>query len=282
MFVFIDYLVDSLVLQEYVLKGVSSVVSTSPPKWLNIVLDINGILYHCMEKAATRGMLFVNDVKQGIHSPTVSTIIEAKAVFTRPGLHEFFTTISEFAARVLIWSSMKRSTKEKIVQYLFCGLQPPFDILGQDSCWRIETSRGKYMTVIGGSKEIFLKVLLEKLFIGSKRMDSQNTILIDENPEKCMCNDTGNYLFLETWNPLDASEDFLLHTLAPWLLNVHKNCGPGQLRDFVNRERIGVRPLAKDCEVVLHIGKGMALSSKNVWAKYEVLGVPGFVMPKMK
>jgi hypothetical protein len=41
----------------------SSVVSISPPKWLNIVLDINGILCHCMEKAATRGILFVNDVK---------------------------------------------------------------------------------------------------------------------------------------------------------------------------------------------------------------------------
>jgi hypothetical protein len=113
--------------------------------------------------------------------------------------------------------------------------------------------------VIGGSKEIFLKVLSEKLFIGSTWMDSQNTILIDDSPEKCVCNDSGNCLFLETWNPLDAFDDFLLCSLAPWLLNVYKNCGRGQLRDFVNREQIGVHPLAKDCEVVLHIGKGMAL-----------------------
>jgi hypothetical protein len=224
MFVFIDYQVDSLVSDEYVSKGVSSVVSTSPPKWLNIILDINGILCHCMEKAATRGIFFVNDIKQGIHSPTVPTIIEPKAVFMHPGLHEVFTTISEFATCVLIWSSMKRSTMEKIVQYLFCGLALPFDILGQDSCQRIETSRGKYLTVIGGAKEIFLKVLLEKLFIGSTRMDSQNTILIDDSPEKCVCNNSGNYLFLETWNPLDAFDDFLLCTLGPWLLNLHKNC----------------------------------------------------------
>jgi hypothetical protein len=79
MFFFNDYQVDSLVLQEYVPKGVSSVVSISPPKWLNIVLDINGILCHCMEKMATRGMLFVNDVKQGIHSTTVPTIVGLKA-----------------------------------------------------------------------------------------------------------------------------------------------------------------------------------------------------------
>ena len=139
MFVFIDYQVNSLALQECVPKGVSSIVSTSPPKWLNIVLDINGIFCHCMEKAAIRRMLLVNDIKQGIHSPTVPTIIEPKAVFMRPGLHEFLSTISEFAAYVFIWSSMKRSTVENIVQYLFRSLPLPFDILGHDNFQRIET-----------------------------------------------------------------------------------------------------------------------------------------------
>ena len=82
---------------------------------------------------------------------------------------------------------MKKFTVEKIIQYLFCSLALPFDILGQDNCRRIETSQGKYLTVIGESKEIFSKVLLEKLFIGSKRMDSHNTIFIDDNQrEVCM------------------------------------------------------------------------------------------------
>jgi hypothetical protein len=265
-----------LVSEEYVPKDVSSVVSTSPPKWLNIILDINDILCHCMEKAATRGMFFVNDVKQGIHSPTVPTIVGPKAVFTHPGLLEFLTAISEFTAHVLIWSSMKMSTMEKNVEYLFRGLPLPFDILRQDSCQRIEISQGKYLTVIGGSKEIFLKVLSEKLFIGSTRLDSQNTILIDYSLEKCVCNNSGNCLFLETWNPLDATNNFLLGTVAPWLLKLHNNCSQGHLRNFVYRERIGVRPLANDCKVVLHIANGMALSLKNVHAKYEVLGVPGF------
>jgi hypothetical protein len=111
---------------------------------------------------------------------------------------------------------------------------------------------------------------------------TKTPFLFYDSPKKCVCNDSGSCLFLKTWNPLDAFDDFLLRSLGPWLLNLHKNCSRGQLRDFVNRERIGVRPLAKDSEVVLYIGKGMALSSKNVHAKYEVLGVPGFVMPKMK
>ena len=90
--------------------------------------------------------------------------------------------------------------------------------------------------MIGGSKEIFLKVLLEKLFTGNKCMDNHNTILIDDSPKKFICNDSGSCLFLETWNPLDDDDNFLLRSLAPWLLNVHKNCGRRQLKDFVNRE----------------------------------------------
>ena len=59
----------------------------------------------------------------------VPTIVGMKAIFTRHGLHEFFTMISKFATSVFIWSSMKRSTMKKIVQYLFRSLPLPFDIL---------------------------------------------------------------------------------------------------------------------------------------------------------
>jgi hypothetical protein len=57
------------------------VVSTGPPKLLNIVLIMNGILCHCMEKKATNRMPFVNSVQQGIHLSTISTIAGPKAVF---------------------------------------------------------------------------------------------------------------------------------------------------------------------------------------------------------
>jgi hypothetical protein len=93
---------------------------------------------------------------------------------------------------------MKRSTVEEIVPYLFRSLPQPFEVLGQDSCRKIEIFRGKYLKVIGGSKEIFLKNLSEALFIGSTQLDEENTILIDDSPEKCVCNDRGNCLFLES------------------------------------------------------------------------------------
>jgi hypothetical protein len=285
--VFIDYQVDSLVSEEYVPEGVFLVVLTTPTRWLNIGLDINRVLCHCIEKVGTSRMPFVYDVRQGIHSSTVPTIVGPKAIFTRPDLLEFLTEISKFAARIFIWSSMKRSTVDKIVDYLFRGLPLPFDILGhdilgQDSCRKIKTSQGKYLTVIGGSKEFFLKNLSKALFVGSTLLDEENTILIDDSPEKCVCNDRGNCLFLKTWTPLDSSDDFLIRTFAPWLLQLHGNCSHGQLRDFVNSNRIGVPPLAADSKELLHIANGMAFSSKNVHANYKVLGVPGFVIPKTK
>ena len=182
--IFIDYQVNCLLSKEYVLESVSLVVLMTKAKWLNIVLDINGILCHCMEKAGTSRMLFVYDVKQGIHSSTIFTIVGPKAIFTHPSLLKFLTKISKFAARIVIWSSMKRSAVQKIVEYLFRGLPLPFNILGQDSCQKIKTSQGKYLTVISASKEIFLKNLLVALFVGSTFLDQENTIFIDDSPKK--------------------------------------------------------------------------------------------------
>ena len=99
------------------------------------------------------------------------------------------------------------------------------------------------------------------LFVGSTLLDEENTILIDNSPVKCVCNDLGNCLFLKTWIPLDSTDDFFICTLAPWLLRLYSNCKCRQLRDFVNSNRIGVYFLAVDSKEFLHIANGMALSS---------------------
>jgi hypothetical protein len=177
---------------------------------------------------------------------------------------------------------MKRTTIEEIVHYIFRGLLQPFEILGQDSCRKIEISWGKYLKVTSGSKKIFLKNLSEALFIGSIHLDEENMILIDDSPEKCVYNDSGNCLFLETWTPLDVAEDFLFCILSPWLLRLYTDYTRGQLKDFFNRNRIGVRPLAANSQVLLHIANGTALSCRNLHKKYKILGVPGFEIPKIK
>ena len=104
-------------------------MSTSPLKWLNVILDINKNICHCIEKKVTNRMPFVNTVQQGIHSSMVPTIIRPKAIFIRPSLHEFLFAISKFVAKIIILSSMKRSTIKEIVHYLFHGLLQSFEVL---------------------------------------------------------------------------------------------------------------------------------------------------------
>ena len=208
--------------KEFVLNEQSTVVSISPKrKWLSIVLDINNILCHCIDKKVMNRMPFVNYLPQRIHSSTVPTIVGLKAIFTWPGLHEFFTAISKFATRVIIWSSMKRSIIKEIVHYFFRGLLQPFEVLGQDSCKKIKIYWGKYLKVISGSNEIFLKNVSKTLFIGTIHIDEENMIIINDSPKKYVCNDRGNCLFLKTWAPLDVANDFLVCILGQWLLQLH-------------------------------------------------------------
>jgi hypothetical protein len=87
------------------------------------------------------------------------------------------------------------------MDYIFQGLPKPFNILGQDSCRKIQTSSGNYLTIIGGSREIFLKTLLNTLCVGcpgANVFNNNDTILIDYNIVKSICRDVENSIFLQT------------------------------------------------------------------------------------
>ena len=75
-------------------------------------------------------MSFMNSVHLWIHSSTAPTIVRLKVIFTLLGLLEFFTTINKFATRIIIWSSMKKSTIEEIIHHLFRGLLQPCEVFG--------------------------------------------------------------------------------------------------------------------------------------------------------
>ena len=103
---------------------------------------------------------------------------------------------------------------------------------------------------------------------------NDNTILIDDSPEKNVCNESGNAIFLESWSCHEPDNNYLLDTLAPWLSRLNLYCGLGQFREYVDRNRIGCPPLAADDPLLLHMMRGMALSAKNVGVHYNVVGVP--------
>ncbi len=277
----IVYQVDLQARGETIPRSVLPIESRPPRKWLNVVLDLNGILCHCVDKSTAKRQQFTNDVRQHQFSSLIPTLVGPKGVYTRPGLHEFLSALSEFAANVVIWSSMRRSTVEHIVDFLFHDFPSPHDVLGQESCTKIEIAPGKFLTYVSGSKEIFLKILPDKVFTAPNRpvqFNRDNTLLIDDSPEKSVCNESGNAIFLNSWNRKMEDDRFLMDNLAPWLRLLNSECGPGQLVEYVNRNRIGSPPLAADSALAKHIIRGMGLASKYSGVNFNVIGIPGVVM----
>ena len=69
-----------------------------PSKWLNIVLDLNGVLCHCVERssACRHGRTLRQD--QHVYSSRIPTLVGPKGVYYRPRVREFLHFISGFVA----------------------------------------------------------------------------------------------------------------------------------------------------------------------------------------
>ena len=138
---------------------------------------------------------------------------------------------------------MKRTTVERVARYLFHDLPPPFAILGQNHCSNIEIGDGQFVLSFNEKKLIFLKVMPEQLFWP---FNNDNIVLVDDSSEKSVCNESGNAIFLESWSCHEPDNNFLMDTLAPWLKCMSLSCMPGQLKEYVDKNRIGSPPLAAD------------------------------------
>lgn len=261
--------------QDRIPRRLSVVENSGPQKWLNLVLDLNGILVVTgPASAAIRGSSKESLCNWMDFSSTMPALIGPKAVYFRPGVREFLVDITKFLNSVVIWSSMKKSTVEAIATCLFVGLPSPELVLGQESCDKIETSRNIFlMDKFNAQKEMFLKTLSNSLFKrrhGSVVFNLDNTLLIDDSPEKSVCNYTGNAIFLSPWRREVWNDNFLIRDLLSWLRRLHSECPRGQLRDYVDSNRIGIPPLAPSSPLMNYIRNGMTLSTKNVGVIYEV------------
>jgi len=86
---------------------------------------------------------------------------------------------------VVVWSLMLKKIVEFVAKFLFQGCRPPFNIVGQEQCRKIETSRGKFLNHPRATyKLLWLKVLVEQLFsnsVNDKSFNNENTLLIDDS-----------------------------------------------------------------------------------------------------
>ena len=101
--------------------------------------------------------------------------------------------------------------------------------------------------------------------------------MIDDSPKKSVCNKSGNAIFVESWSHHQMQDNFLLDTLAPWLIRMSLYCMPGQFRKYVDQNRLGILWLTVNDPLLLHMMRRMVLSAKNVKVHYNVIGVPNLV-----
>jgi hypothetical protein len=83
-------------------------VSVNVPRWLNVILDLNGVLCSCVQKntVTRRGSQQKLFYEEGfVHSATIPTCVGPKAIYVRPGIAAFVRRVSGFAD-ITVWSSM--------------------------------------------------------------------------------------------------------------------------------------------------------------------------------
>jgi hypothetical protein len=223
-------------------------VSVNVPQWLNVILDLNGVLCSCVQKntVTRRGSQQKLFYGEGfVHSATIPTCVGPKTIYVHPGITAFVRRVSRFAD-ITVWSSMMQSTASQVVDYLFHRNVKPVAVYGQESCDTIQVNNGEELKYPNSDKSIFLKTMSSHLFPGdASRYKENNTILIDDSPEKSILNNIGNAVFLKSWKHTVkncSSDNYLCAELAPWLERLHRE-GQGDVAQFVNKNRLGVNPL---------------------------------------
>jgi hypothetical protein len=197
-------------------------------KWLNVILDLNGILCVYLEERLPRGQTYVVGKKP--HSSTVPFLDGPKAIYIRPSCKRFLTELDN-VADITIWSSMRVSIVKSICDLLFEDLPVKLvNILGQESYDRIRVQddweKVMYMKVKGTKKEPFLKTIQKHLFSSfGGRYSTKNTIVVDDCPVKHVLNPFENVILPESWTFAGAGQldTYLMDTLLPWILQLHVN-----------------------------------------------------------
>ena len=228
-----------------------SMRSRAVDKWLNVVLDVNGILCVCEDWKSNRNSKHYNDVSAP-HSATVAAIVGMKVVYVRPNCLTFLEELGKIAT-ISVWSSMNSSNIDGIVDYLFPKGKLPSLVLDQESCTTIQCrdSSGRLSTymVPGTQKELFLKNL-DTLFCGYRGIfNSGNIAIVDDTLLKHIMNKSENVLLPNPWSHRGGGDrdTFLLRTLLPWIQRLHlaRKDGLKSFREF-GPNRIGQRMLCDE------------------------------------
>lgn len=146
------------------------------------------------------------------------------------------------------------NTARQVVDFLFQDLPPPCLVLGQESCHELHDRNGnKIMKSGGGYCPQFLKVMHKVLWGACPslsrcpshiRPSPENTLLLDDSPEKCILTPPGNVIFPRSWNPTMPNDMFLFSTVYPYIAKLARS--GLTVPEFVLANPIGHPGLARD------------------------------------
>ena len=213
-----------------------------------MVFDLNGIFCHCEPR--TRNMVAVPTWVMHDKAPDkLPALVGPKVVLPRLGYREFWVRMSTMF-HLCIWSSMKKSTVDLVVAYLFDGLPKPALVLAQEDC---TTFKDMWDNVVHNplkpSAPLFLKSLVNKFWWPPISFDSgritandSNTILVDDCPYKSVCNPDECGLFPNTFTNNRVQDADMMKVLLPYFQSLYYS-PMSDAREFVVRRRFGQQPV---------------------------------------
>lgn len=101
-----------------------------PDRRFILVFDLNGIFCHCLPRGRSALPTWMVQDRAPDKGPA---IVGPKAVLPRLGYKQFWERMTQMFY-VCIWSSMKKSTVDLVVEFLFNGMSRPAIVLGQEDC----------------------------------------------------------------------------------------------------------------------------------------------------
>ena len=111
-------------------------------------------------------------------------------------------------------------------------------------------------------------------FVESWPFCDDNTIQINDSPQKSMCNNSGNAIYLDPWSRHQPNNNYSLDNLVSWLNFINLYYMPCQFKKYVDGNQKDCPLLVADDSLLLHMMPRIALFAKNVKVYYNVIKVP--------
>lgn len=197
-------------------------------------------------------------------------LVGPKVVLPRLGYRVFWLRMSQMF-HVCIWSSMKKSTVDLVVEYLFAGGPKPALVLGQEDCSTFKDMWGNVvMNPLKQEAPLFLKSLLNKFWWPPISLDSgritaapSNTILVDDCPFKAVCNPDECGIFPNPFTTNHVQDADMTKVLLPYFQSMFYS-QMSDAREFVVSRRFGQLPIRHNDAIKMAVLKSDAFKGPDL------------------